>query len=239
MSFGLCLIFCLQANAQVPRTCYRVADVATPEGIAPEVSAIDFTREGDLVLCFRRGYIYIRDRNTLEYRRFASGLHTPLGIIAGDRDDFYVAQLPELTRVADTDGDGRADLFETICDDWGVSGNYHEFISGPLRDAQGNTYVSLGSTSFGNRALPKQPVRGTLTLRGRVSEYPAAGQVNATGHYSPVSYRGWIVKIGADGTLTPFACGFRQPNGIVLDADGELFAVDNQGDWVGTSPLHM
>ena len=238
LSLTLCLASCLQVYAQVPRTCYRVVDVTTPAGIAPEVSAVGFTREGDLVLCFRRGYIYIRDRNTLEYRRFASGLHTPLGIIAGDRDDFYVAQLPELTRVADTDGDGRADLFETICDDWGVSGNYHEFISGPLRDAQGNTYVSLGSTSFGNRALPQQPVRGTLTLRGRLSESPAQGQVNATGHYSPVSYRGWIVKIGPDGTLTPFACGFRQPNGIVLDADGELFAVDNQGDWVGTSPLH-
>ena len=54
--------FCLQVNAQVPRTCYRVADVATPEGIAPEVSAVDFTPAGDLVLCFRRGYIYIRDR---------------------------------------------------------------------------------------------------------------------------------------------------------------------------------
>ncbi|MCH7920958.1 MAG: hypothetical protein IIC50_23670, partial [Planctomycetes bacterium] len=74
--------------------------MATPEGIAPEVSAVDFTPAGDLVLCFRRGYIYIRDRDTLLWRRFASGLHTPLGIIAGDRDDFYVAQLPELTRVA-------------------------------------------------------------------------------------------------------------------------------------------
>ena len=84
LSFTLWLALCLLANAQVPRTCYRVADVATPEGIAPEVSAVDFTPAGDLVLCFRRGYIYIRDRDTLLWRRFASGLHTPLGIANGE-----------------------------------------------------------------------------------------------------------------------------------------------------------
>jgi len=46
------------------------------------------------------------------------------------------------------------------------------------------------------------------------------------------------VKITPDGKLSPFACGFRQPNGLVFNAEGELFATDNQGDWVGTSPLH-
>jgi glucose/arabinose dehydrogenase len=53
-----------------------------------------------------------------------------------------------------------------------------------------------------------------------------------------VAYRGWVVRIAPDGGLTPIACGFRQPNGIVLDAQGRLFVTDNQGDWVGTSKLH-
>jgi hypothetical protein len=38
--------------------------------------------------------------------------------------------------------------------------------------------------------------------------------------------------------VAPIACGFRQPNGLVRAPDGALFATDNQGDWVGTSPLH-
>ncbi|MEM6278375.1 MAG: PQQ-dependent sugar dehydrogenase, partial [Verrucomicrobiota bacterium] len=38
--------------------------------------------------------------------------------------------------------------------------------------------------------------------------------------------------------ITPFAYGFRSPNGIGFDAQGRLYASDNQGDWRGTSPLY-
>ena len=44
----------------------------------------------------------------------------------------YCVQRGELTRLIDTDGDDRADRYETVCDSWGVSGNYHEFAFGPL-----------------------------------------------------------------------------------------------------------
>ena len=62
--------------------------------------------------------------------------------------------------------------------------------------------------------------------------------MNRVGHYSSVPYRGCSVKITAQGKVSPMSCGFRQPNGLVISPDGELFATDNQGDWVGTSPLH-
>ena len=38
--------------------------------------------------------------------------------------------------------------------------------------------------------------------------------------------------------MEPFACGFRSPNGLVVDDQNRLFATDNQGDWVGTSKLY-
>ena len=38
--------------------------------------------------------------------------------------------------------------------------------------------------------------------------------------------------------VKPFASGFRSPNGIGFDLNGNLFATDNQGDWIGTSALH-
>jgi glucose/arabinose dehydrogenase len=227
------------AHAQVAPECFSVEMVATPEEVAPEISAVTFTRSGDLVACFRRGYIYIRDADSLEWRQFASGLHTPLGIMEADEPGaFYVIHLPELTYVADTDGDGTADVYRTVCDDWGLSGNYHEFIYGPARDAEGNFYVGLGSASFGNREEPKPPVRGELITGTRVSEEPRDDYVNRTGHYAPVPYRGWVVKITPEGELVPYASGFRQPNGVGFNEAGELFAVDNQGDWVGTSPLY-
>ena len=211
--------------AQVPTECYPVETVLTPEGVAPEVSALAFA--GDrLVACFRRGHIYTMDTHTRQWERFASGLHTPLGILPGEPGEFFVAQLPELTRVADSDGDGVADVYDTICDDWGMAGNYHEFVAGPVRDKDGNFYVALGCAS-GNADV-RFPVRGTYTRRGRKGKM----------HYSPVPYRGWVVRISPNGHLTPISCGLRQPNGIGFNPQGDLFVVDNQGDWVGTLPLH-
>ena len=224
-------------SAQVPGSAYKVETIIGPRGIAAEVSAIAFGHDGLLYATFRRGYIYSFDPATQRWERFAEGLHTPLGIARGDQPgEFLVAQVPELTRVADTDGDGQADLFETVSDGWGLSGNYHEFIAGPIRDRAGNYYVSLGLAS-GN-ADPRPPVRGELTRRPRTAAEPVPGKVNHVGHYSPIQYRGCALQIRADGSVRPFACGFRQPNGIAMSPGGEIFVSDNQGRWVGTSPLH-
>ena len=225
------------AIAQVPSSAYKVETIPGPRGIAPEVSAVAFGHDGRLYATFRRGYIYSYDPSSKRWRRFAEGLHTPLGIARGDRPgEFLVAQVPELTRVADTDGDGTADLFETVSDGWGLSGNYHEYIAGPVRDLEGNLYVTLGLAS-GN-ADPRPPVRGELARSSRKAVSPVEGKVNRIGHYSPVPFRGCALQIRPDGTVGVYACGFRQPNGLVASPSGELFVADNQGGWVGTSPIH-
>jgi hypothetical protein len=41
------------------------------------------------------------------------------------------------------------------------------------------------------------------------------------------------------GKATPYASGFRSPDGLGFDAAGHLFVNDNQGDWRGTSPVHV
>jgi hypothetical protein len=46
------------------------------------------------------------------------------------------------------------------------------------------------------------------------------------------------MKISPEGKATPISCGVRSPNGLGIDADGDLFIPDNQGDWLGTSKLH-
>lgn len=231
---ALSLLLPRALRAQVPVTCYRVETLSTPEGIAPEVSAVACTADGRLFAGFRLGTIWWTPiADPLEgkertWNRFASGLLWPLGILPGEPGELFVAQMPELTRIVDTDGDGVADLYETVCDGWGLGGNYHEFLAGPIRDEQGNFYIALGCSSSGGPLRP--PVRGRLREQSRTGKL--------YGHHSPVPYRGWVVKISPTGELTPFACGFRQPNGIAFNSEGDLFAVDNQGDWVGTSPLH-
>lgn len=211
----------------VPKTAYRVETIPMPEGLSAETGAIEFLPDGRLVASFHRGEVMIYNPKTKKWSLFAEGLHEPLGILVVSNSELIIMQRPELTRVKDRDGDGKADLYEKVTDAFGISGNYHEFNYGPIRDKNGNLFIGL------NTASPNGGVR---------SEVRGLKDTVATEHpkqmFSPVPYRGWIMKLNAsDQKLVPYASGFRSPNGLVFDAKGNLFVTDNQGDWVGTSPL--
>lgn len=207
---------------------YKVETIATPPGLSAEVGGVTFLPDGRLAACFHRGEIYLYDTTTKLWTLFADGLHDPLGLVALSNTELVVMQRPELTRIRDTDGDGVADDFQTITDDFGMSGNYHEFAFGPVLDRDGNFLIALNVAS--NGAGIRSEVRGTLNPR---STYEPANRM-----YSAVPWRGWVLKVTPEGKVTPFASGFRSPNGLGLDAEGNLFVPDNQGDWVGTSPLY-
>jgi glucose/arabinose dehydrogenase len=46
------------------------------------------------------------------------------------------------------------------------------------------------------------------------------------------------MKLTPSGHLLPYAMGFRSPNGLGFDLNGNLLVTDNQGDWKGTSTLY-
>ncbi|CAF0740892.1 unnamed protein product [Adineta ricciae] len=166
---------------------------------------------------------------TREWKLFAEGFHDPLGMLVISNSEVLVMHRPELTRLKDTDGDGVADVYEKVTDAFGLSGNYHEFNYGPVKDKYGNLFIALNASSPGGSMRPE--VRGIIKPEGRDG---ADGQKQM---FSAVPYRGWIMKLTPAGKLLPYAMGFRSPNGIGFDLAGNLFATDNQGDWIGTSPL--
>lgn len=211
----------------VPSTSYLVDSIIMPEGLSGEVGALDFLPDGRLVAAFRRGEVMIYNPSDKSWKTFAKGLHLPLGILVNDSSDILVMQYPELTRLLDTDGDGQADVYENVTDDFGIAGNYHEFAYGPIRDKEGNIFLALNSTSSGGVMM--EEVRGVRNETG----------FREKGMYSVVPYRGWVMKLTPDGVLHPYASGFRSPDGIGFDAEGRLLVTDNQGDWVGTSPLYV
>jgi glucose/arabinose dehydrogenase len=183
-----------------------------------------FLPDGRLAVCQPSGEIFFYDAAAKTWHLFAQGLHNPLGIIAESNSSVIVCQRPELTRVSDTDGDGVADFYEVLTDQFGMSGNYHEFNFTPAQDADGNIFFGLGTGSSGNgiRAI----VRGKFDARGR------PGRMHAS-----TPYRGWVLKYNKDGETVPWASGFRTPNGVGFDCKGNLFVSDNQGDWLGSSKL--
>lgn len=206
---------------------YLVEDIVAPESVDSQVGALEFFPDGRLLAGFLRGEIMIYDPETKTWSLFAEGLHEPLGFHIINDSEILVMQRPELTRIKDTDGDGYADLYETVTDDFGITGNYHEFNYGPIVDPEGNIFIGLNSASSGGSNL--EHVRGTLDT----TTIGQKGQM-----YSSVPYRGWVMKLDQSGELQPFASGFRSPNGMGFDADNNLYVTENQGDWVGTSALY-
>ncbi|MFG0331407.1 MAG: hypothetical protein ACF8PN_16080 [Phycisphaerales bacterium] len=191
---------------------YPILTIPVPDEVVLEVGGLDTMPDGRPAVSTRRGDVWIVERAYedppffAEFKRFASGLHEPLGLAARE-DGLFVVQRPELTRLVDSNGDDQADLYETVTDDWGVSGNYHEFAFGPEFDLNGDMWVSLNVGFCG--ALGK----------------------------SVVPWRGWALKVTPTGEMQPVCGGMRSPNGLGMNADGEMFYTDNQGDWVGTNKL--
>ena len=223
---------------------FTFENIATPPGMDPQVGAMDRMPDGRIAVAFHRGEVMFYNPADSSWKLFATGLQEPLGMLAEADGSVLVMQRAELTRLKDTDGDGSADEYETVFDDFGMSGNYHEFAYGPARDAEGNLFIVLGVASNGAPMAPE--IRGEFSeigqvdFKGMITRETWEKNKNAAGRmYARVKWRGWVLKISPDGkTMEPYASGFRSPNGIGFDAKGRLLITDNQGDWRPTSPLY-
>ena len=186
---------------------FRITKVSAPEGILLEVGGIAMLPNGNLGIATRRGDVYIVENPTSKrpfFRKFASGLHEVLGLDYKD-GSLYCAQRGELTKLTDTNSDGKADQYETVYA-WPLSGHYHEYSFGP-KIAPDGTFFVTGNVAFGDEEW----------YRGE----------------SRVPWRGWTMKISENGPMQPWATGMRSPAGLGM-VDGELFYTDNQGDWQGS-----
>jgi len=219
---------------------FALSQVEVPAGIDDQVGGLAFLDDGRLAVAFHRGEVFIRQTDG-SWKQFAEGLHEPLGLLPDGKGALIVMQRPELTRLEDTNNDGKADRYRTLWDDFGMTGNYHEFAFGPARGPDGALYVALNLASSGAGVFKE--IRGTWSEIGQASRQQLmSGQTKTAGRmYSRVPYRGCIMRIadGGRGAAELYATGFRSPNGIGFDAQGRLLVNDNQGDWRGSSPLQV
>jgi azurin len=124
---------------------------------------------------------YMLNGSQPHYSLYAEGLHEVLGLAYKD-GSLYCTQRGELTKMTDTDGDGRADVFEPVYR-FDLSGNYHEYAYGPLFDSKGDMYVTLNVAWVGyGEALAK--------WHGWLLKVKANGQMEpiATGLRSPAGF---------------------------------------------------
>ncbi|GAB3807212.1 hypothetical protein GCM10028819_43650 [Spirosoma humi] len=186
---------------------FKILKVSAPEGTLLEVGGMTVLPDGNLGVATRRGDVWIVENPTSRkpfFRKFASGLHEILGLTYRD-GALYCAQRGELTKMVDSDKNGKADIFETVYA-WPLSGHYHEYSFGPKIAPDGQFFVT-GNVAFGDEEW----------WRGE----------------SRVPWRGWTMKISENGTMQPWATGMRSPCGLGI-YEGELFYTDNQGEWMGS-----
>lgn len=191
---------------------YSLSSLPVPEGVILEVGGLVTLPNNSLAVATRRGDVWIIENpegrgGRPYYRKFASGLHEILGMAYHD-GDLIMAQRGELTRLRDTNKDGRADVYETIYS-WPISGHYHEYSYGPKFLPDGSMIVT-GNVAFGDNDW-------------------WAGQ-------SRVPWRGWVMRVTLDGKMEPWAAGVRSPAGIGV-VNGDLFYSENQGDWMGSGSI--
>ncbi len=90
---------------------------------------------------------------------------------------------------------------------WELAGNYHEYSYGPVFDKDDNMYLTFNVAWVG------------------------------FGEAKLSKWRGWMVKVSPDGTLSPVASGLRSPAGVMMNSSGDIFYTENQGDWVGSGRI--
>jgi hypothetical protein len=126
------------------------------------LTGLDFFSDGRAAVCTWNGDVWIASNlddglSAVKWKRFAAGLFDPLGLKIL-RDEIYVAERSQITRLRDLNGDGEADAFDNVNNDAGVSPSYHAFAMDLQTDRAGNFYYCRA----GQRVDPVFPLNGGM-----------------------------------------------------------------------------
>jgi azurin len=184
-------LIALQVNAQSkPMTeddFYKIITIPVPEGVELEVGGLAVLPDGKIAACTRRGEVwmisnpYMKNNSQPTYKKFASGLHEPLGL-AYINNQIWATQRGEVTILKDNNNDEVADEYQSFYK-WPLSGNYHQYSYGPVQLPDGNMIFTLNLDWIG-RGASQSKWRGwmlKITPEGKMSPF-------ATGLRSPAGF---------------------------------------------------
>ncbi|MEY4272703.1 MAG: hypothetical protein RL250_1569 [Verrucomicrobiota bacterium] len=122
---------------------------ANPYGALMFLSGLDFLPDGTAAVCTMTGEVWLvrgldADLAQVRWKRFATGLHQPLGLKVVD-GRIHVLGRDQVTRLHDLNGDDEADFYECVAHGYATSGGGHDYVIGLEVDAQGRFYTSSGN----------------------------------------------------------------------------------------------
>lgn len=185
----------------------RLADI---DFLNDQGDAVGVTFDGDVwLISGLKG-----DLEKVTWKRFASGLHEPMSIVARKKNqdsgiknqELFVFDRNGIWRLVDTNADNECDRYEMFCNLFAQTAETREFPNSMKLAPDGCLYISKGGQEG--------------TTRGK--------------------HNGTVLKVAADGKrFEVIATGLRQPFIGVNEKTGLVTASDQQGHYVPSTPLHI
>ena len=216
------------------------------------ISGHDFFENGDAAICTMTGDVWIvrgidENLSKLRWKRFASGLHQPLGlrIVNGK---ICLQCRDQITRLHDLNGDDEADFYECVTNAQTTSPSGHDFITGCEYDgtyfyfASGNQgvcrvkpgdAVEVLATGFRNPnglGLAKDGMLTTSVQEGDWTPASMIHEVKAGGYYGHGGPK-------PDKTITPPMVYL--PRGMDNSAGGQCFTESDRWGPLGGQLIHF
>jgi hypothetical protein len=137
-------------TAEAEAKYYPIVNIPIPPEVPMRPGGFDVLPDGRLAVGTRRGDIYFvkgafETPPKPEYHLFATGQDEIFSLSWKD-GAMTAVSWSEVLRITDTDGDGVADKYETLCNEWGYA-EYHEFAFASKPDPQGDIWIALGLSS--------------------------------------------------------------------------------------------
>ena len=113
------------------------------------LGGVDLVSENRLAVCTIHGDVWIcdiqsKDLSKLSWKRFAAGLHQPLGLKVKD-GLIHVTCRDQIVALHDTNGDDEADFYECVSNRFKTSAGGHDFITDLQLDDKGRWYIASGN----------------------------------------------------------------------------------------------
>ncbi len=233
-------VFAQSKKAETEDDYYKLLRFDLPPGQVIEAGAIEIMPDGQVAVGTRRGEIwtidnaYADDPKQAKFARFAHGLHEVLGLAQKD-GWLYVVHRPAVTRINDTNGDGKADLFEVVTDDWEINGDYHEYAFGSRFDKDGNLWIALCLTGSFNSNSKFRGWAGKVTPEGKF--VPTSSGVRSPGGVG-FDAEGNVFYTDNQGPWNG-ACGLKQivVGGFCGHPDSFKWYKEKEAQYLGAAPL--